>query len=581
MAIRKMLLSFCLLLASATIASGSVGAAASEPARFTMGVSAERLAPGGTVTVSVGVQGGEDVQGFSASLAYDADRLEVVDATLRSEFGTVGSNASFLQFDAGGELRVVAVRLGKSEGVSGDVPLFTVRLKAKSGSGEARVRLTAGASYSDSDSTLFQSDAEVGRTITVASGTAPGPGGPAPGAGGAPGGPGGGALPPAGLETGGQDAAASVMVDKDWFAEQRKAGETITVRVPEAESRLEVRLPLGALSSGSDRGNVYVVSPLGSYRLPLSLLSTFGVGAGADTELILSMEAVEADKDLSMREAADGIGASLLTGGVQFQVAVASGGITTPVADFGNEYVERSLPLPSGEIDANAVGVWYDEATASYRFVPTRFDREGGTTTATLRRPGNSVYAVASMSKSFEDLTNHWAKADIELLASKFILKGMSASTFEPEASVTRAQFAAMLMQALSLSEAPAHAAFSDVRPGDWHAGAVGAAAKAVLIAGYADGTFQPDRTITRQEMAVIVSRALAFVDKPAPESGPTLRYSDAAGIPEWASGAVAEASSAGIMSAVAADRFGGEQSTTRAQAAVVLKRMLQWVDFL
>ncbi len=573
-----MLISFCLLLATATVASGSVEAAAAEPARFTLGVSAERLTPGGTATVTVGVQGGKDVQGFNASLAYDADRLEVVDATLRSEFGTIGSDASFMQYETGGELRVVAVRLGTSEGASGDVPLFTVRLKAKSGSGEARVRLTAGASYSDSDSSLFQSDAEVGRTITIASG-------PAPGAGGAPGGPGGGGLPPAPLAAGGKDAAASVKVDKAWIAEQRKAGETIMVRIPEAESRLEVRLPMEALSNGTNRGNVSVVSPLGAYRLPLTLLSTFGVGTGADAELILSMEAVESDKDRSMRATAEGIGASLLTGGVHFQVAVASGGVTTPVADFGNEYVERSLPLPAGEIDANAVGVWYDETTASYRFVPTRFAREGDSMTATLRRPGNSVYAVASMSKSFEDVTNHWAKADVELLASKFILKGMSDTTFAPEASVTRAQFAAMLMQALSLSEAPAHATFGDVRSGDWHAGAVGAAAKAGLIAGYADGTYRPDKTITRQEMAVIMSRALAFVGKPTPEpeptSGPILRYADAASIPDWASGAVEEVSSAGIMGAVATDRFGGEQSTTRAQAAVVLKRMLQWVDFI
>ena len=151
----------------------------------------------------------------------------------------------------------------------------------------------------------------------------------------------------------------------------------------------------------------------------------------------------------------------------------------------------------------------------------------------------------------------------------------------EKDDSVTRAQFATMLVQALSLTEAPEYAGFKDVPPNAWYLGALGAAAKNGLISGYADGSFRPDLEITRAEMAVIVARAADFVGESLAPGGELSQFEDEAELPVWAKGAVGEVSSAGIMGGLISGRFDGQRTTTRAQAAVVLKRLLVEVGFL
>ena len=97
--------------------------------------------------------------------------------------------------------------------------------------------------------------------------------------------------------------------------------------------------------------------------------------------------------------------------------------------------------------------------------------------------------------------------------------------------------------------------------------------------------TFKPNDPITREQMAVMVSRALNAAGKPvdAKSKQDTLlaKFTDRLSISGWAQVSIAESVQAGIISGVTADRFAPAANASRAEAVVMLKRMLQVVQFI
>jgi len=125
-----------------------------------------------------------------------------------------------------------------------------------------------------------------------------------------------------------------------------------------------------------------------------------------------------------------------------------------------------------------------------------------------------TLFVVRPLSVSaagFKDVpADYWAKGQINYLVSKGVIAGYSDGTFKPEDPVTREQFAKMICIAKGLKEVkPATPTFKDVGKDRWSFGYVEAAVKAGYIKGYADGTFKPANSITRQELAVLGVRVL------------------------------------------------------------------------
>lgn len=89
------------------------------------------------------------------------------------------------------------------------------------------------------------------------------------------------------------------------------------------------------------------------------------------------------------------------------------------------------------------------------------------------------------------------------------------------------------------------------------------------LISGYDDGTFRPDAPITRQELAVMVARALDEADPG------TVNFTDAEAIEDWAAVPVAQAAAMGIVTGFEDGTFRPQETATRAQAAVMLSRLV------
>src|SRR5690606_13737712 len=109
--------------------------------------------------------------------------------------------------------------------------------------------------------------------------------------------------------------------------------------------------------------------------------------------------------------------------------------------------------------------------------------------------------------------------------------------------------------------------------------------AAAGLVGAVSAERFEPDREITREQMAVIIANAMTIAGRSgiAVSKADDLlnKFGDQADISEWARAAVARAVEAGIIRGVTADTIAPATYATRAQAAVLLKRFLQFIEFI
>jgi uncharacterized repeat protein (TIGR02543 family) len=174
----------------------------------------------------------------------------------------------------------------------------------------------------------------------------------------------------------------------------------------------------------------------------------------------------------------------------------------------------------------------------------------------------------------FTDIAGHWAEDNIQRAVKDGIVGGYPDGTFKPGHSVTRAEFAVMLMNALKPSEASAALKFVDEADiPTWAKQAVGQAVEQGILNGYKDGTFRSDEQITRAEMALMIARAvqLTIDDVDAPSG-----FADDASIPAWAKGAASVLRELGIMTGTGGNRFNSRADVTRAEAVTVLLQMLE-----
>lgn len=358
------------------------------------------------------------------------------------------------------------------------------------------------------------------------------------------------------------------------------ASRPTTVIVVRADADLvEVALPAKALLEAANNPNAVVQVQAGnaSYSLPLGVVQR--ISPQATVSVIIGQASPAAAAAANKAAQSEGV-QPLLGRPVEFSLEVDGKEVT----DWGGAYIARTIALPAGTSAEDATAAWIDES-GSLRFVPSLFATSGGVTTATIYAPHDSLYTVIRSKRTFADLKGHWAQADVEEMAGRRIVEGITDASFAPDAPVTRAEFAAMLARSLGLADTAEQSLFADVPADGWYAGAVAAASKAGLIDGYGDGTFRPKERITREQMAAMIARALRFAGK-APQAdaaaGDALaRFADGASVPGWAREAANELLAAGLMQGKSDTTFAPETDATRAESAVLLKRMLTYAGFI
>lgn len=158
--------------------------------------------------------------------------------------------------------------------------------------------------------------------------------------------------------------------------------------------------------------------------------------------------------------------------------------------------------------------------------------------------PGESLepdqMAGISLDSRFDDLIGHWSAPFVEALAAKNLVKGFLDGTFQPDRQVTRAQFAALIVAAFPNAESIRPVSqFSDVLANFWAAQAIRQAQMQGFISGFPDGSFRPDAPLTRVQAVVALVNGLGLGNG---RSQSLLVYSDRAQIPSYAVEPVAAA---------------------------------------
>lgn len=333
-------------------------------------------------------------------------------------------------------------------------------------------------------------------------------------------------------------------------------------------------------------------SQMGSYTLPTDTLNLeedaarLGVNLDAlSLNIVISKGGAAAKNKMSQQLQA---GQQMQAEPVEFKVeVVAPGGKKIEYSDFGGRYVERDLVLNSAVDPRQVVGVVWDEATGKFRPLPTLFEERDGKTYSVIFSRSNSLYTALQSNKTFSDIKGNWAKGDIELLSSKLLISGKTATLYDPKSSITRAEFSALLVRALGLKEGVLkEGQFKDVNSKAWYAGSVAAAVAENIITGYEGRLFKPNDNISREEMAVMIIRAarVAGVEKSllAVEQEQYLaKFKDRQAVSSWAANSVAEAARVGIIGGMPNGKFSPRNNADRAQSAAILKRFLSYVNFI
>ncbi|NBD23746.1 S-layer homology domain-containing protein [Paenibacillus glycinis] len=221
--------------------------------------------------------------------------------------------------------------------------------------------------------------------------------------------------------------------------------------------------------------------------------------------------------------------------------------------------------------DPHVTNVYYIADDGSLTYVPA--ERANGKLVAKVSH--FSKYGVLEVHKAFADVgASHWARGAIEELAAKQFVTGVTATTFAPNKPVTRAEFTAMLVHALGV-KASGSSGFKDVPANAWYASDVAAAYEHKLIQGIGADTFAPNKTISREEMAVILANAFKQLGVTA-SAAQASAFKDDAAISSWAADAVALAYANGLIQGDAAGLFKPKGSATRAEAAQMLVNLLR-----
>ncbi|ANE48512.1 hypothetical protein SY83_21995 [Paenibacillus swuensis] len=225
----------------------------------------------------------------------------------------------------------------------------------------------------------------------------------------------------------------------------------------------------------------------------------------------------------------------------------------------------------------------YQNYDRDWAYIGGQRDTEAHTLTAPIQ---HRVMVMLEYKKTFDDIRGHWAQQPIEHLIGRQVVSGTTRDTFSPGGKVTRAEFVSMLSRALGLRGTVTDGSFRDVPPKAWYSKDVYAAVIAGITQGITGSQFGSNDTLTREQMAVMLVNAYRYKSVQTAEPQETTEagvlsesgksFLDSALISAWAQSSVKESVSLGFISGGNDNRFEPKGLTTRAQAAVVLAKLVE-----
>jgi hypothetical protein len=234
-----------------------------------------------------------------------------------------------------------------------------------------------------------------------------------------------------------------------------------------------------------------------------------------------------------------------------------------------NQPLTSSLAVPSGK----QFRFWSADGTTEHDFsTPVTGDMTIAAIWADASASGGGGGGTVEKEKEAVQESGYGIsdKLKLRLETVKHIpyLNGYEDGTVHPDAEITRAEVAAIFFRLSKTQNAAAGSEFTDVEPAAWYAPAVNFLANEGVLTGYGDGTFCPERSITRAEFATIASRFDDLTDDV------TNAFTDVTET-HWAYKRIISAYAKGWISGYPGGEFLPDNAITRAEAVTIVNKML------
>ena len=239
-----------------------------------------------------------------------------------------------------------------------------------------------------------------------------------------------------------------------------------------------------------------------------------------------------------------------------------------PLANW-TEPVQVIFPVPANA-DKQLLGVYQLFTDGSMKYLGGKWTDAG----IQAELHGNGTYAVLEYRKIYNDVPSaHWAFRSIQIMSAMHKAEGSSNHYFYPNQAVTRAEFVALLVKSLNLP-LETIGQFPDVPTGAWYSPYIGGAVTSGLVEGKDANHFDPEATISREEMAVLLVRAYKHTAGKQ-ELDQKFNFADADRVAPWSQASVNRAAQLGLMEGREDGMFYPNDSATRAEAVQVMLRLL------
>lgn len=185
-----------------------------------------------------------------------------------------------------------------------------------------------------------------------------------------------------------------------------------------------------------------------------------------------------------------------------------------------------------------------------------------------------STFYIKELSNAFDDVHHPWAEQAISALSVRKVINGVGDNLYDPDRTVTRAEFTKMLVAMFDIYDESSASTFGDVDANAWYASYIGTAQELGITNGYEDGTFRPNDKVSRQEMSTMLYRAAQALSVSLGNTASQNIFDDDANIQGYAKQAVYDMQKAGILQGIGNNLFDPANSCTRAQATVAVYNM-------
>ncbi|WP_435922131.1 S-layer homology domain-containing protein [Paenibacillus sp. DYY-L-2] len=175
--------------------------------------------------------------------------------------------------------------------------------------------------------------------------------------------------------------------------------------------------------------------------------------------------------------------------------------------------------------------------------------------------------------KTYPDVERHWASEAMMRLSERGIMEGYGDGTFKPDRMMTRAEFITVVSRLLGLNGKAAKSVYTDVAEGAWYSRYVNGMVEAGIVSGFEDGTFRPEQKMTREQVWVILYRAFKN-NLPQKEQSERI-FTDTNEISPWANEAISALIASGVVSGYPDGTLKPKETITRAEAAALLAKLL------